>query len=209
MIDSSGSPGGPKYRRGCGPTDQDNPCGVMISTQLFAIALPMSAGLLTTLTPAARERGHLLGGRAFAARDDRAGVAHPSPGRRGLAGDEADDRLLEMRLDPRRRLFLGGAADLANHDDGVGVGSAANSFNASMCEVPISGSPPMPMQVRLAQPEPRELVDRFVGERAALRHDADAAFLADMPRDDAGLALARRNEPGTVRADQARRRARS
>ena len=29
-------------------------------------------------------------------------------------------------------------------------GSSPNSLSASMCDVPISGSPPMPMQVRLA-----------------------------------------------------------
>ena len=75
-------------------------------------------------------------------------------------------------------------------------GSSANSFSASMCDVPISGSPPMPMHVRLAHAEPRELVDRFVGQRAALRDDADAPFLADVAGDDAGLRLARRDEPG-------------
>ena len=76
-----------------------------------------------------------------------------------------------------------------------------------MCVVPISGSPPMPMHVRLAQPELRELMDRFVGQRAALRDDADAAFLADVAGDDAGLALARRDDAGAVRPDQPRRRA--
>ena len=48
----------------------------------------MSAGLFTTVTPAAGQRRHLLGRRALAARDDRAGVAHPASGRRRLAGDE-------------------------------------------------------------------------------------------------------------------------
>ena len=65
----------------------------------------------------------------------------------------------------------------------------------------------MPMQVRLPHAEPRQLVDRFVGERAALRHDADAAFLADVAGDDAGLGLARRDEAGAIRADEPRRRA--
>ena len=39
------------------------------------------------------EGGDLFGRGAGAAGDDRAGVAHPLAGRRGLAGDEADDRL--------------------------------------------------------------------------------------------------------------------
>ena len=49
--------------------------------------------------------------------------------------------------------------------------------------VPISGSPPMPMQVDLAEPHARELIDGFVGERAALRDDADAALAADVGRE--------------------------
>ena len=42
------------------------------------------------------QRRHLFGRRALAAGDDRAGVAHAASGRRRLAGDEADDRLLEV-----------------------------------------------------------------------------------------------------------------
>src|SRR5262249_60908258 len=58
----------------------------------------------------------------------------------------------------------------------------------------------------LSQAEARELVNRLVGERAALRDDADAAFLADVSRNDARLGLARRDEPRAVRADETRLR---
>ena len=68
----------------------------------------------------------------------------------------------------------------------------------------MSGSPPMPMQVRLAEPEPRQLVDGLVGERAALRHDTDPPLAADVSWDDAGLRLARRDDAGTVRPDEPR-----
>src|SRR5262252_3821249 len=68
-----------------------------------------------------RERRHLLGCGALSAGDDRAGVTHATPRRRGLAGDERDDGLLQVAFDPGRRFFLGAAADLSNHDDGVGV----------------------------------------------------------------------------------------
>ncbi len=44
---------------------------------------------------------------------------------------------------------------------------------------------------RLPQPELGQLMNGFIGQRAALRHDADAAFRADVARDDAGLGLAR------------------
>ena len=48
----------------------------------------MSAGLLHDRDAGGGQRRHLLGGRALAARDDRAGVAHAASGRRRLAGDE-------------------------------------------------------------------------------------------------------------------------
>ena len=75
-----------------------------------------------------RQRVHLLRRRALPARDDGARVAHAASGRRGLPGDEADDRLLELLLDEGRRLLLRRAADLANHDHGVGVGVAGKQL---------------------------------------------------------------------------------
>src|SRR5438034_458049 len=77
----------------------------------------MSAGLWTTFTPA-----------AVSADIFSAGVTHAAPRRRRLAGDEADDRLLEVGLDPRRGIFFGVAADLANHDHRVGVGILAEQL---------------------------------------------------------------------------------
>src|SRR5262249_58945254 len=50
-------------------------------------------------------RLHLLGGGAFAARDDRARVAHAAARRRGLAADEADDRPCAVPLCLTRRPF--------------------------------------------------------------------------------------------------------
>ena len=108
----------------------------------------MSAGLFTTWTPAFESAAIFSAAVPFAAGNDRAGVPHPASGRRGLAGDEADDRLLEVLRDERGGFFLGGAADLADHHDGFGLRIVpANSVRASMKLVPISGSPPMPMQV--------------------------------------------------------------
>src|SRR4051812_10498784 len=61
------------------------------------------------------QRRHLLRRRALAAGVDRAGMPHAPSRGGGLAGDEADHRLLEVRLDPGRRVFLSVAADLADH----------------------------------------------------------------------------------------------
>jgi hypothetical protein len=76
----------------------------------------MSAGLFTTaprppLTPSSSRRG------AFSAGDNRAGVTHPSPRRRGLSRDEADDRLFERRLDKGGGVLFRIAADLADEND--------------------------------------------------------------------------------------------
>ena len=64
----------------------------------------------------------LVGSGAGTAGDDGAGVTHAASGRRGLAGDESDDRLLHVLLDVCGRGLFGIAADFADHDDGVGIG---------------------------------------------------------------------------------------
>src|SRR5688572_27414493 len=62
---------------------------------------------------------------ALAARDDGAGMAHAAARRRGAAGDEADGRLFAPALgligEELRGILLGAAADLANHDDALGL----------------------------------------------------------------------------------------
>src|SRR5947199_8481152 len=68
------------------------------------------------------ERLHLLGGRALAARDDRARVAHASAGGRGLPGDEGDDGLRHVIFSEGGGLLFIRAAYLADHDDAVGFG---------------------------------------------------------------------------------------
>ena len=73
--------------------------------------------------------------------------------------------------------------------------------------VPISGSPPIPMHVVCPRPSLCELMDGLVGQRSALRHDTDTAFLADVAGNDARLRLAGRDQPRTVRSDEPRLRA--
>src|SRR6267143_3598879 len=72
--------------------------------------------------PRLLQRSHLLRRGALPSGDDGAGVAHASPGRRGLAADERDDRLLDAALDEGRRVLLGGPADLADQHDRLGPG---------------------------------------------------------------------------------------
>ena len=64
------------------------------------------------------QRFDLIIGRALAAADDGARMAHPFARRRLTAGDETDNRFLHVGLDPLRRFFFRRAADLTDHDYG-------------------------------------------------------------------------------------------
>ena len=98
------------------------PTRAALPQRLSPSVSPSSAGDLDDVDPGRLHRRHLLRRRALAAGDDGAGVAHAASRRRGAAGDEADDRLLEVGLDALGRVLLGVAADLADHDDGLGLG---------------------------------------------------------------------------------------
>jgi hypothetical protein len=120
-------------------------------------------------------------GRALAAGDDGAGVAHALAGRGGGAGDEARDRLLHVGLDVLGGALLGAAADLADHDDAVGVGSALKS-SRHVDEVGAVDRVAADADAgALADAERGELTHGLVGERARARHDADLARLVDVP----------------------------
>ena len=76
-----------------------------------------------TRKPAASRAVDLGGRGARAARDDRAGMAHPLALGRGPAGDERDLRdVREVLGRPGGRLLLGGAADLADQHERLGLG---------------------------------------------------------------------------------------
>jgi hypothetical protein len=97
--------------------------------------------------------GGLFGfGGAFTAGDDGSGVAHAAAGRSGGAGDEGGDGFFAVGLDPFGGFFFAGAADFADEDEGVGVGSSLKSLAQSVWESPLIGSPPMPMQVDWPRP---------------------------------------------------------
>src|SRR5262249_35343342 len=58
---------------------------------------------------------------------------------------------------------------------------------------------------RLAQTERRQLSDCFVSQRSGTRDDADVSFAMNVTRHDPDLALARRDDAGTVGSNQASR----
>ena len=90
-------------------------------------------------------------------------------------------------------------------------GSSLNILMTSRCDVPLTGSPPMPTQVDWPDAAAGQLPDRFVGQRAAAGDDADVALFVNVTGRDADaaaavriLALAGRDDAGTIRADEPR-----
>src|SRR5262249_918019 len=115
---------------------------------------------------------------------------HPPPWRRSLPRDEGNHRLLEIRFDPRGGVLFGRPADFPDHDDGVGVWILREQFQ----RIDVRGSDERIATDTdaggLSETEASQLVNRFVGERAALRDDTDSALAADVSWNDAGLGLA-------------------
>src|SRR5712664_3098802 len=67
-------------------------------------------------------RFHLGGRGAATAGNDRTGMTHTASGRGRHPGDEADSGLLTLGMFQQvGALFLGGAADFADHDDALSL----------------------------------------------------------------------------------------
>ena len=135
-------------------------------------------------------------------------MAHATAGRRGDASDEADDRLAAANgvgvLEEISSILLGTAANLANHDDAVGVGVLGENLEAVDKVRAVEGVAANAHDERLAEACLGRLVDGLVCQRAGARHNADAALLVDEPGHDANLALAGSDDAGAVGTDQAR-----
>jgi hypothetical protein len=172
----------------------------------------MSLGVTATSTAAFTEDGDLGGGGVLGATHDGAGMTHAAACGSGGSGDETSDGLLAVGLDPAGGLDFGCAADFADHDDALGVGSSLNSLMTSRWLVPLTGSPPMPTQVDWPRSLAGELEDSLVGEGAGAGNDADVALLVNVTGGDADAAAALglragagSHDSGAVGADQAGR----
>src|SRR5690606_10818711 len=118
--------------------------------------------------------------RALTARNDRTGMTHALARRRGNAGDKAYHRFLHVVLDPACAGFLCIAADLADHDDSIGVRiiiEHAQHVDVLQARNRIAADTD---DGRLTQTEFSQLTSGFIGQRTRTRNDADTAFLVDM-----------------------------
>src|SRR6266568_3979738 len=135
-------------------------------------------------------------------------MAHAAPGRSGSSGDEADHRLaaavLGLAVDERGGRLLGGAADLADEHDRLGLGIAGqklqnldefHAFDRIAADADSGG---------LAQSLAGGLIDRLVGQRARARHDPHPAAVEDLSGHDADLAFPRGHDARAIRSDQPR-----
>src|SRR5437660_7176359 len=149
-------------------------------------------------------RGVLVLGSALAAADDRASMAHAPSRRSGLPGDETDDRLLHVGLDPFRGALFGVAADFADQNNGVRVRIVVEKLDGvEKCRAN-DGIAADANARGLADAELRQLMDGFVGERAAAADDADVALPVDAAGHDADFAFAGGDDARAVRTDKAR-----
>src|SRR3546814_5326404 len=103
--------------------------------------------------------------------------------RRGAARDEARHRFLAATLrfvdQELRRLFLGVAADFADHDDRLGRLVGKEQFEHVDEVGAVDGVAADADRGRLAKADVRGLEHRFIGQRARARDAADAALGED------------------------------
>src|SRR5208282_307649 len=102
----------------------------------------------------------------------------------------------------RRRLLFSGAADLAHHQDRLGLRVLLKELQ-NIHEVRAGDRVAANAHARrLPQANVAQLPNPFVGQSAAAADDADWAGFVNVTRHDADLALPRSDNSGTVRPDE-------
>ena len=123
--------------------------------------------------------------------DDGAGVAHRLAGRSREPCDVGDHGLGHLRLDVARGLLLLVAADLADHDDHLGLVvrlEAPEHVDERRADDGVAADAD---DRRVAEAELSHLVADLVGERPRAADEADPALAEDLRGDDPDVRLAR------------------
>ena len=134
-------------------------------------------------------------------------MTHAAAGRSGETGDEADHRFVfHVGLNPGTGIFLGVAADLTDHDHGLGFRISGEGLEA-VDEVGAVDRVTADANDRgLAEADTAQLVDGLVGERpGAGNNTPGAAGGMHRSRHDADLTLAGGDDTRAVGADEAGR----
>src|SRR5258708_25734453 len=153
--------------------------------------------------PGGAHGGVLLFRRALSAADDRTGMTHAASWRRGLTSDEADNGLLDIRLDELRGTLFGVAADFADQDDRMRIRVVIEQLNRIKEGRADDGIAADADAGGLSNAEARQLINGFVGQRSTPADDADIPLFVNPPGHDADFAFPRRDDAGTVRPDEA------
>jgi hypothetical protein len=111
---------------------------------------------------------------------------------------------LHVGLAPARGLGLVGAADLADHDHGVGVRVVVEQPHHVDVLEAVDRVAADAHRAALAEADLGELRHRFIGQRARAADHADAALAVDVARHDADLDLVGRDRARAVGAQQQR-----
>ncbi len=142
-------------------------------------------------------------GAALAASDDRPRMAHATARRRGEPGDEADRGFLDLGLlEELGGLFFRRAPDLADHDDGLGLGVTQEQVQAVDEVGAVDRIAADADAGGLTQVHRRGLRHGLVGQGPGAGYDTHAPRLVDVSGHDADLALAGGDDTGAVGSDQ-------
>src|SRR5690606_9207078 len=116
--------------------------------------------------------------------------------------DVGNHRLGHIGLDESRRFFLGGTADLADHNDRFSLRVSLEQLQ-DVNEVGARNRVAADADAgRLSKTEIGGLLYRFVGQGAGTRHDTDLARQVNVARHDADFALAGSDHARAVWPDQ-------
>ena len=124
-------------------------------------------------------------------------MAHALAGRGSYAGDEADDRFFHVDFAPFGGFGFVGAADLADHDDRLGVRVVVEGAHDVDVFQAVDRVPANAHSAGLAQSDFGQL-HCLVGQRAGAADDADAASPVDVARHDADLDFFGRDQTGAT-----------
>ena len=105
-------------------------------------------------------------------------------------------------FEERGAVLFGSPADLADHDDRLGLVVGEEHFEHFDKVRAVDRVAANPDAGRLAEPDRGRLRHRLISQGARARHDADLAAPVDMARHDADLALVGGDDAGAVRPDQ-------
>src|SRR5215210_7933086 len=120
----------------------------------------------------------------------------------GLSGDEPNDGLLHVFLYERGGVLLVSSANLSDHDDGIGSAVGLECLQA-VDEVCADDWIAADADAgALADAASGQVIHHLIGERAAAGDQTDPARDTDVSRNDADLARSRRDQSGTVRANE-------